>query len=118
MLVQDILDLAKIKLGNLAISRNDSALIKMIESYNISQIDGDMLLAILKIIVHRRKDFRVIIMSATMEPQKFIDFFTSPLSKDIESFVQVNVITIPGRTYPVTSIIYDSLLFYSSLLSS
>ena len=30
MLVQDILDLAKIKLGNLAISRNNSALIKMI----------------------------------------------------------------------------------------
>ena len=30
MLVQDILDLAKIKLGNLAISKNNNALIKMI----------------------------------------------------------------------------------------
>ena len=53
-----------------------------------------------------------------MEPQKFIDFFTSPLSKDIDSLVQVNVITIPGRTYPVTSTIQESSLFYSSLLSS
>lgn len=90
----------------------------IVDEVHERHITTDMLLAILKIIVHRRKDFRVIIMSATMEPQKFIDFFTSPLSKDIESFVQVNVITIPGRTYPVTSIIYDSLLFYSSLLSS
>ena len=30
MLVQDILDLAKIKLNNLAISKNNNALIKMI----------------------------------------------------------------------------------------
>ena len=91
----------------------------IVDEVHERHITTDMLLAILKIIVHRRKDFRVVIMSATMDPQKYIDFFTSPLSKDTDSsLIQVNVISIPGRTYPVTSSGYSSSSFHSSLLSS
>ena len=78
-------------------------------------IATDMLLGMLKLVAIRRPDFRLIIMSATMDPQLYIDFFHRPLGSqhngngnDILSSLSVNVITVPGRTYPVTSTIFSS----------
>lgn len=50
----------------------------------------DILMALLKEISQRRKDFKIIIMSATLDAQKFQKyFFDAPL------------LAVPGRTYPV-----------------
>ena len=38
-------------------------------------ITTDVLLGMIKLIALKRNDFRVVIMSATMNPQQFIDFF-------------------------------------------
>ena len=66
-------------------------------------ISTDMLLGMLKIIAAQRSDFRIVIMSATMDPQQFIDFFEKPLGDGAKEATRVNVIQVPGRTYPVTS---------------
>lgn len=50
----------------------------------------DILMALLKQIAERRKDLKIIVMSATLDAQKFQTyFFNAPL------------LTVPGRTHPV-----------------
>ena len=88
-------------------------------------IATDMLLGMLKLVALQRPDFRLIIMSATMDPQLYIDFFNRSLGlqqNDIKNensndnsvpiALSVNVITVPGRTYPVTSKIFSSSSSY------
>lgn len=65
-------------------------------------ITTDVLLGMIKLIALKRPDFRVVIMSATMDPQQFIEFFQKPV-EGMENGLSVNVIQVPGRTYPVTS---------------
>ena len=66
-------------------------------------ISTDILLGMLKIIATQRNDFRLVIMSATMNSQQYIDFFEKPLCEGSNDKLRVNVIQVPGRTYPVTS---------------
>lgn len=66
-------------------------------------ISTDILLGMLKIIATQRNDFRIVIMSATMNSQQYINFFEKPLCEGSNDKLRVNVIQVPGRTYPVTS---------------
>lgn len=54
-------------------------------------VASDMLLAMVKHACKRRPDLKLIIMSATMNAQKFRAYFDG-----------APILTIPGRTYPVT----------------
>jgi len=56
-------------------------------------LNTDVLFGILKKIVSRRRDFRLIVTSATLNSKKFSDFFG-----------QVPIFNIPGRTFPVQTI--------------
>ena len=56
-------------------------------------LNTDVLFGILKKIVSRRRDFRLIVTSATLNAKKFSDFFGS-----------VPIFNIPGRTFPVNTI--------------
>lgn len=51
---------------------------------------ADVLFGILKKVVQRRRDFKLIVTSATLDAKKFSDFFGS-----------VPIFQIPGRTFPV-----------------
>ncbi|CDW53890.1 pre mRNA splicing factor ATP dependent RNA [Trichuris trichiura] len=53
-------------------------------------LNTDVLFGLLKEVVARRRDLRLIVTSATMDAQKFADFFGN-----------VPVFVIPGRTFPV-----------------
>ncbi|KAK6149642.1 hypothetical protein DH2020_017167 [Rehmannia glutinosa] len=53
-------------------------------------LSTDVLFGILKKVVARRRDFKLIVTSATLNAQKFSDFFGS-----------VPIFHIPGRTFPV-----------------
>ncbi|KFD54553.1 hypothetical protein M514_04498 [Trichuris suis] len=53
-------------------------------------LNTDVLFGLLKEVVARRRDLRLIVTSATMDAQKFADFFGN-----------VPVFIIPGRTFPV-----------------
>ncbi|VFR00076.1 unnamed protein product [Cuscuta campestris] len=53
-------------------------------------LNTDVLFGILKKVVSRRRDFKLIVTSATLNSRKFSDFFGS-----------VPIFNIPGRTFPV-----------------
>ena len=53
-------------------------------------LNTDVLFGILRSVISRRSDLKLIVTSATMDSQKFADFFGN-----------VPVYTIPGRTFPV-----------------
>jgi pre-mRNA-splicing factor ATP-dependent RNA helicase DHX38/PRP16 len=53
-------------------------------------LNTDVLFGILKQVVARRRDFKLIVTSATLNAEKFSNFFGS-----------VPVFSIPGRTFPV-----------------
>lgn len=54
------------------------------------QLAGDLLCSLLRDLIKRRNDFKLIIMSATINLQLFSEFFPS-----------APVIQIPGRLYPI-----------------
>jgi len=56
-------------------------------------LNTDVLFGVLKQVVGRRHDFKLIITSATMDADKFSNFFGS-----------VPIFTIPGRTFPVDTL--------------
>ncbi|EFH47800.1 EMB3011 [Arabidopsis lyrata subsp. lyrata] len=58
-------------------------------------LNTDVLFGILKKVVARRRDFKLIVTSATLNAQKFSNFFGS-----------VPIFNIPGRTFPV-NILYS-----------
>lgn len=53
-------------------------------------LNTDVLFGILKKVAQRRRDIKIIITSATMNAEKFSDFFGG-----------APIFTIPGRTFPV-----------------
>nr|XP_007152851.1 hypothetical protein PHAVU_004G165300g [Phaseolus vulgaris]ESW24845.1 hypothetical protein PHAVU_004G165300g [Phaseolus vulgaris] len=56
-------------------------------------LNTDVLFGILKKVVARRRDFKLIVTSATLDAQKFSNFFGS-----------VPIFHIPGRTFPVNTL--------------
>jgi pre-mRNA-splicing factor ATP-dependent RNA helicase DHX38/PRP16 len=56
-------------------------------------LNTDVLFGILKKVVARRRDFKLIVTSATLNAQKFSNFFGS-----------VPIFNIPGRTFPVNAL--------------
>lgn len=53
-------------------------------------IDSDFLLIVLKKLIKRRKDLKVVLMSATVDAEKFSNYLGG-----------APVLTVPGRTFPV-----------------
>lgn len=58
-------------------------------------IATDILMALLKGLVQRRRDLKVIVMSATLDAIKFQEYFSS------QSNIHVPLFKVPGRTHPV-----------------
>jgi len=63
-------------------------------------LNTDVLFGILRSVVSRRSDLKLIVTSATMDAQKFADFFGN-----------VPVYNIPGRTFPVDLLVRFFLFF-------
>lgn len=53
-------------------------------------LSTDILMGVLKRIIEKRKDLKVVIMSATLDSGKFQTYFDNP-----------PLVTVPGRTFPV-----------------
>ena len=69
----------------------------MVDEAHERSLSSDVLLGLLKKIRKRRPELRIIVSSATLEAQKFVDFFASE-----ESLEDVcKVVSIEGRSYPV-----------------
>ncbi|KAM5444139.1 putative ATP-dependent RNA helicase ucp12 [Microsporum ferrugineum] len=65
-------------------------------------LDTDFLLAVLREALKIRKDLKLILMSATLDANMFINYFGGDK--------QVGRVTIPGRTFPVDDIYLDDIL--------
>ncbi|KEF61953.1 uncharacterized protein A1O9_03525 [Exophiala aquamarina CBS 119918] len=69
----------------------------MVDEAHERSLSSDILLGLLKKIRQRRPDLRIIVSSATLEAQKFADFFQ--VGDSTENLYRV--VSIEGRTYPV-----------------
>jgi HrpA-like RNA helicase len=86
----------------------------VVDEVHERSLDTDFLLALLKDILHRRKDLKVILMSATLDAEAFTQYFGGR--------AHVGRVNIPGRTYPVEDYYLDDVLrqtgFNNALASS
>ncbi|MDN6169314.1 MAG: ATP-dependent RNA helicase HrpA [Micrococcaceae bacterium] len=82
---------------------------RLLRKYNAIIIDEaherslniDFLLGYLKRLLPKRPDLKVIITSATIDPEKFATHFGSPASEGGEEIVPAPIIEVSGRTFPV-----------------
>ncbi|TDH67414.1 hypothetical protein CCR75_000420 [Bremia lactucae] len=81
----------------------------MLDEAHERSIHTDILLGLLKQVIKRRPEFRVLITSATLDADKFAIFFKNPTSIDAKmakktqkiKAISCPVIRIPGRVYHV-----------------
>ena len=73
----------------------------VIDEIHERSLDADLLLALLKDLLHRLPDLKVILMSATLDASIFESYF-APTS--------VGRVGIEGRTYPVEDVYTDDIL--------
>jgi len=75
----------------------------MVDEAHERSLSSDILLGLLKKIRQRRSDLRIIVSSATLEAEKFADFFQ--VGDNSESLCRV--VSIEGRIYPVDIMYLD-----------
>lgn len=76
----------------------------MVDEAHERSLSSDILLSLLKKVLRKRKDLRVVVSSATLEAERFLDFFTPDEGEKVhdkskEEYGQI--VGIEGRTYPV-----------------
>ncbi|QGA14617.1 hypothetical protein EYB26_002273 [Talaromyces marneffei] len=74
----------------------------VVDEVHERSLDTDFLLALLRDILNRRDDLKVILMSATLDADIFMQYFGGPS--------RVGRVNIPGRTFPVEDYYVDDIL--------
>eukprot|EP00050_Salpingoeca_kvevrii_P019100 m.82484 g.82484 ORF g.82484 m.82484 type:complete len:1527 (+) comp8262_c0_seq2:687-5267(+) len=69
-----------------------------IDEVHERSIDSDVLLALIKLVLEKRKDLKLVLMSATLDSARFSSYFRG-----------APVIEIPGFTHPVKDVYLDDL---------
>ncbi|KAJ5894059.1 hypothetical protein N7495_005750 [Penicillium taxi] len=87
--------------GNVASSLADVSHVVVDEVHERS-LDTDFLLALLRDVLRHRKDLKVILMSATLDANIFMNYFGDSKS--------VGLVNIPGRTFPVQDYYLDDVI--------
>ena len=75
----------------------------VIDEVHERSLDTDFLLSIMRDVLKRRKDLKLVLMSATLDAATFRDYFTT---KGLE----VGLVEIAGRTYPVEDYYLDDII--------
>lgn len=75
----------------------------MVDEAHERSLSSDILLGLLKKIKKRRPELRIIVSSATLEAERFADFFTDPDAQE----EQCRIVSIEGRMYPVDVLYLD-----------
>jgi ATP-dependent RNA helicase DDX35 len=76
----------------------------MVDEAHERSLSSDILLSLLKKVLRKRSDLRVVVSSATLEAERFLDFFAPDQGEKVhgkskEEYGQI--VGIEGRTYPV-----------------
>ncbi|KIW98377.1 uncharacterized protein Z519_00037 [Cladophialophora bantiana CBS 173.52] len=77
----------------------------MIDEAHERSLSSDILLGLLKKVKKRRPELRIIVSSATLEAERFADFFRDHDASENEQ--QCRIVSIEGRTYPVDILYLD-----------
>lgn len=67
-------------------------------------LSSDILISLLKKVLRKRDDLRVVVSSATLEAERFLDFFRPDEGETVHEKSREEygrIVGIPGRTYPV-----------------
>ncbi|KIX10636.1 uncharacterized protein Z518_01720 [Rhinocladiella mackenziei CBS 650.93] len=75
----------------------------MVDEAHERSLSSDILLGLLKKIKKRRPELRIIVSSATLEAERFADFFKDQDGSDD----QCRIVSVEGRTYPVDILYLD-----------
>ncbi|KAJ3053929.1 ATP-dependent RNA helicase dhx29, partial [Rhizophlyctis rosea] len=70
----------------------------VVDEVHERSLDSDFLLLLLRRLIERRSDLRIILMSATAEAERFATYFGSSLNAG-----SVPCVSVPGKTFPVTA---------------
>lgn len=75
----------------------------VIDEVHERSLDTDFLLSIIRDVLKRRKDLKLVLMSATLDAATFRDYFAS-------EGLQVGLVEISGRTFPVEDYYLDDII--------
>ncbi|KAI0834706.1 P-loop containing nucleoside triphosphate hydrolase protein [Hypoxylon sp. FL0890] len=75
----------------------------VIDEVHERSLDTDFLLSIIREVLKRRKDLKLVLMSATLDAATFQSYFTS-------EGLQVGLVEIAGRTFPVEDYYLDDII--------
>ncbi|KAK8066997.1 DEAD/DEAH box helicase [Apiospora hydei] len=75
----------------------------VIDEVHERSLDTDFLLSIIRDVLKRRRDLKLILMSATLDAATFRDYFTC-------EGLSVGLVEISGRTYPVDDYYLDDII--------
>ncbi|OTA99649.1 hypothetical protein M426DRAFT_324969 [Hypoxylon sp. CI-4A] len=75
----------------------------VIDEVHERSLDTDFLLSIIRDVLKRRKDLKLVLMSATLDAATFQNYFTS-------EGLQVGLVEIAGRTFPVEDYYLDDII--------
>lgn len=78
----------------------------VIDEVHERSLDTDFLLSILRDVLRKRKDLKLILMSATLDAATFKDYFTA----DRSQYLTVGTVEIAGRTFPVQDFYLDDVI--------
>jgi ATP-dependent RNA helicase DDX35 len=76
----------------------------MVDEAHERSLSSDILLSLLKKVLRKREDLRVVVSSATLEAERFLDFFNPDEGEKVHGKSKEDfgyIIGIEGRTYPV-----------------
>ncbi|KAK4113864.1 P-loop containing nucleoside triphosphate hydrolase protein [Canariomyces notabilis] len=77
----------------------------VVDEVHERSLDTDFLLSVIRDVLYKRRDLKLILMSATLDAASFRDYFT------VEGHdVTVGMVEISGRTYPVQDYYLDDVI--------
>ncbi|KAK3940754.1 putative ATP-dependent RNA helicase ucp12 [Diplogelasinospora grovesii] len=76
-----------------------------IDEVHERSLDTDFLLSIIRDVLPKRRDLKLVLMSATLDAAAFKDYFTADHPN-----MPVGLVEIAGRTYPVTDYYLDDVI--------
>lgn len=83
----------------------------VIDEVHERSLDTDFLLSIIRDVLRRRKDLKLILMSATLDAATFKNYFTS-------EGLQVGLVEVAGRTFPVEDYYLDDIIHMTNFTIS